>query len=61
MAFVRVGFRRFVVAPQISKVIEQKIEQELREAKTQVYDSHPPLCDRIAAAGQWAGPLQVAG
>jgi heat shock protein HtpX len=53
------GFRRFVAAPQISKVIEQKIDRDLREAKTQAYDSHPPLRDRIAAASRWSSPSQV--
>ena len=52
------GFRRFVAAPQISKVIELKIDHELREAKTQVYDTHPPLRDRIAAASRWASSPQ---
>jgi heat shock protein HtpX len=53
------GFRRFITAPQISKVIEQKIDNDLREAKTQAYDSHPPLRDRIAAASRWSSPSQV--
>ena len=50
------GFRRFVEAPNISQAIEQRIDHDLREAKTQPYDSHPPLRDRIAAAGRWPFP-----
>lgn len=53
------GFRRFVAAPQISKVIEQKVDHDLREEKTQPYDSHPPLRDRITAASRWSSPSQV--
>lgn len=53
------GFQRFVAAPQVSKAIEQTIDKELREAKTQPFDSHPPLRDRIAAASHWPSPSQV--
>ena len=52
------GFQRFVTAPKISKSILEQVDQNLREAKTDPYDSHPPLRDRIAAANKWPGSTQ---
>jgi heat shock protein HtpX len=43
------GFARFVAVPTISEQIQTNLEKQLREAKTNPYDSHPPLRDRIAA------------
>lgn len=46
------GFSQFLAAPSIAKDVEKGIEEHLREAKTQPYDSHPPLRDRIEAASK---------
>jgi len=43
------GFSQFLAVPVISKQVEDGIETEIREGKTEPYDSHPPLRDRIAA------------
>ncbi|MBZ5616022.1 MAG: M48 family metalloprotease [Acidobacteriia bacterium] len=44
------GFAQFLSAPAIAKQVERAIEKEMREGKTEPYDSHPPLRDRVAAA-----------
>jgi len=44
------GFSQFLSVPAISKEVDGGIETELREGKTDPYDSHPPLRDRIAVA-----------
>jgi Zn-dependent protease with chaperone function len=43
------GFARFLAVPKISEQIQQNLEKEIREGKTNPYNSHPPLRDRIAA------------
>jgi hypothetical protein len=43
------GFARFVAVPSINEQIQKNVEKEIREAKTNPYNSHPPLRDRIAA------------
>jgi Zn-dependent protease with chaperone function len=52
------GFSRFLSAPQIAVQVENGIAHEIAEGKTQPYDTHPPLKDRIAAieklSGKWA-------
>ena len=44
------GFLRFLTAPQISGAISKGFATRLQEERTQPYDTHPPLRDRIAAA-----------
>lgn len=44
------GFCRFVSVPEISAAISKDLETRLREEKTEPYDTHPPLRDRMAAA-----------
>jgi heat shock protein HtpX len=44
------GFQRFVAAPGVCSEISKNLSQRLQEQKTQPYDTHPPLRDRIAAA-----------
>jgi heat shock protein HtpX len=44
------GFSRFLVAPKVAEAVKSGLDQELREPRTDAYDSHPPLRDRIAAA-----------
>jgi heat shock protein HtpX len=48
------GFARFTAVPVISEQIRQNLDKQLREAKNNPYDSHPPLRDRIAAAEKLA-------
>jgi heat shock protein HtpX len=43
------GFSRFLAAPEIAAQVEKGVERQIAEGKTQPYDTHPPLGDRIAA------------
>lgn len=43
------GFSRFLAAPQIEVQVTKGIEKEIEDGKTEPYDTHPPLRDRIAA------------
>jgi heat shock protein HtpX len=44
------GFARFVAVPGILEEIQKGVARYIREAKSNPYDSHPPLRDRIYAA-----------
>jgi len=44
------GFAQFLAAPNILQQVLKGIDTRIREEKTEPYDSHPPLRDRIAAA-----------
>ncbi len=44
------GFARFVSVPEISSALSKSLSQRMQEEKTQPYDTHPPLRDRITAA-----------
>ena len=44
------GFAQFLSVPAIARQVDKGIETEMREGKTEPYDSHPPLRDRVAAA-----------
>lgn len=44
------GLTRFLAAPGIAEEIEKRMEKDLVEAKSDPYDTHPPLRDRITAA-----------
>ena len=48
------GFARFLIVPEISAAIAKNLESRLLQEKTQPYDTHPPLRDRIAAAEKFA-------
>jgi heat shock protein HtpX len=43
------GLARFLTAPQIAEQVARGMEKEMAEAKTNPYDTHPALRDRIAA------------
>jgi hypothetical protein len=43
------GFARFMAAPHISDALQKSLEKNLQEAKTDPYDTHPPLRRRISA------------
>jgi len=43
------GFAQFVSVPMINQQIQKNLEKNIQEAKTNPYDTHPPLRDRIAA------------
>jgi heat shock protein HtpX len=49
------GFASFVAVPTIREQIQKNLDKEIREAKTNPYNTHPPLRDRVAAAQklQW--------
>ena len=44
------GLTRFMAVPRIAEAIGKSLETRLRDEKTERYDTHPPLRDRIAAA-----------
>lgn len=44
------GFAHFVAVPGISKQVSAILEERLKSEKTEPYDTHPPLRDRIVAA-----------
>lgn len=44
------GFAQFIAVPTIHDQIQKGLDREIQEAKTNPYNSHPPLRDRIAAA-----------
>ncbi len=44
------GLTRFMAVPRIAEAIGKSLETRLRDEKTEPYDTHPPLRDRIAAA-----------
>jgi heat shock protein HtpX len=44
------GFARFVAVPHIAEACDKSLEQELGQAKTDPYSSHPNLAERLAAA-----------
>ncbi|HKF00728.1 MAG TPA: M48 family metalloprotease [Candidatus Sulfotelmatobacter sp.] len=44
------GFAQFTAVPHIHQQIQTYLVTQIRDAKTNPYDSHPPLRERIAAA-----------
>jgi Zn-dependent protease with chaperone function len=46
------GFRQFVRSDRIANAVSAHVERQLREAKTDPYDTHPPLRERIVAVEQ---------
>jgi heat shock protein HtpX len=48
------GFAQFLAAPVVAEKVLEGIETEMREGKSEPYDSHPPLRDRVAAAQKLA-------
>jgi Zn-dependent protease with chaperone function len=60
---VGAGFVKFLDAPKIAPQVADAIEKEIAEGKTQPYDSHPPLRERLAALEKMpdnAGPIDDA-
>src|SRR6185295_1862446 len=43
------GFSRFLAAPAIAEQVDTLLAQELAEGKSDPYDTHPSLKDRLAA------------
>lgn len=43
------GFRVFLAAPPVARVVDQALERELASGKADPYDTHPPLRERLAA------------
>ncbi|HEV2033140.1 MAG TPA: M48 family metallopeptidase [Candidatus Dormibacteraeota bacterium] len=51
------GFTRFLAVPEVMKRVAEAAHEQLAQAKTDPYDSHPPDAERIAAlAALPAGP-----
>jgi heat shock protein HtpX len=48
------GFSRFMGQPQISVAVGRSLAERLEKEKTEPYDTHPPLRERIAAAERLA-------
>jgi len=44
------GFSLFLSEPSVAQVIQRSVEQEMQLSKTDPYDTHPSLKERIAAA-----------
>lgn len=44
------GFSQFLTAPAVAEDVKRGLEAEIRDGKSDPYDSHPPLADRISAA-----------
>lgn len=51
------GFARFISVPPIHEQLQKEIGRAIQEAKTNPYDTHPPLRERIAATENLAGGL----
>jgi heat shock protein HtpX len=51
---IATGFTSFIASPPIASQIHEAIEQEMAEGKSDPYDTHPPLRDRVAALGAHA-------
>ena len=41
------GFAKFIAAPAIAAPVNKHRQEELKQAATDLYDTHPPLKDRI--------------
>ena len=50
------GFAQFLAAPPILQQVRQGLEKRIREEKTQPFNSHPPLRERVAAAQRLSIP-----
>jgi len=50
------GFARFLAAPKIALQVEAGIEKEIADAKSDPFDSHPPLKDRLDALQRIPSP-----
>ena len=48
---IAAGFAQFLAAPTVAPQIAQYLEKELLGGASDPYDSHPPLCQRLAALG----------
>jgi len=50
------GFAQFLAAPPILQQLTKGLEKRIRDEKTQPFDSHPPLRERVAAAERLSIP-----
>lgn len=50
------GFEEFFSASRIQKAVHDVLESELQSGKSDLYDSHPALKDRLAAIDKIIGP-----
>jgi len=54
------GFREYAQAPMVKTIIEETLKQAMEESKSDIYDSHPALKERLAAINQVNGPRSTA-
>jgi len=54
------GFREYSTAPKIKEMIEVALKQAMEESKSDIYDSHPALKERLESINQVTGPIQKA-
>jgi heat shock protein HtpX len=52
---VAAGFRQFLNAPSVVPELEKHLDEELKDGKSDPYDSHPSLRDRLAALEKLPG------
>ena len=55
------GFDQFVRSSTISAIVTSALDAELKEGKTDPYDTHPPLKERIAAVANLPAGDRAAG
>ncbi|MFM8190125.1 MAG: M48 family metallopeptidase [Pirellula sp.] len=53
------GFRDYSDAPKIKEAVDSALKHAMEESKSDIYDSHPALKERIAAIQKVTGPRQA--
>jgi len=54
------GFREYSNAPLIKEAVEETLKQAMEESKSDIYDSHPALKERLSAINLVNGPRSLA-
>jgi heat shock protein HtpX len=54
---VAAGFTQFMAASSVATAVDDVLAKELREAKSDPYDTHPALRERLAAIGDVVGQV----
>jgi Zn-dependent protease with chaperone function len=54
------GFREYSDAPRVREAVDAALKKALEESKSDIYDSHPALKERLQAIQKVAGPRQPA-
>ena len=53
---IATGFNQFLGAPRISEAITRTVSDEVQESESSLYDTHPPLKERLEALNRIAKP-----